>query len=227
MLKKNIFPLLLIIMQIPVSLAGVQIGGSRLIYDGNAKQASISVNNPDKQPYLIQSWVNKSVESNTDDGVFISTPPLFRLDPNTQNSIRIIYNGQSLPKDRESVYWLNIKSIPSSDKEAQNVLLIAVKSKMKLFYRPTGLKENPANAYKQLKFSQSNGKLLVKNPTPYHVSFYSLKVNGKDIENPEMVAPFSTKVINKSVATGNNVNWQAINDFGGVTPTEQQIIPAP
>lgn len=224
MLKKNIFPLLLIIMQIPASLAGVQIGGSRLIYDGNAKQASISVNNPDKQPYLIQSWVNKSVESNTDDGMFISTPPLFRLDPDTQNSIRIIYNGQSLPKDRESVYWLNIKSIPSSDKEAKNVLLIAVKSKMKLFYRPTGLKGNPAEAFKELQFSQSNGKLSAQNPTPYYVSFYSLKVNGKEIENPPMIAPFSTQLINTNVSVGNTISWQAINDFGGVTPTEQQMI---
>lgn len=38
--------------------AGVIIGGTRLIYDGAKKESSLSVNNPDKVPYLIQSWVD-------------------------------------------------------------------------------------------------------------------------------------------------------------------------
>ena len=33
--------------------AGVIIGGTRLIFDGAKKEASISINNPDSTPYLI------------------------------------------------------------------------------------------------------------------------------------------------------------------------------
>lgn len=226
MLKKITFIWLALALQMPISYAGVQIGGSRLVYDGALKQASISVNNPDKKPYLIQSWVNKDVESDSDDGVFITTPPLFRLDPSTQTSIRIIYKGTSLPKDRESVYWLNIKSIPSSDPNAQNALLIAVKSKMKLFYRPAGLQSDPAEAYKQLKFTQKNGSLAIQNPTPYYVSLYSLYLNGKEIKDAPMIAPFSGQLINQKVTNGSKVTWKAINDFGGVTQEQQQTITA-
>lgn len=224
--RRNIITCIFFIAQTHFVAAGVQIGGSRLIYDGNAKQATLGISNPDKVPYLIQSWVNKNVESNEDDGMFISTPPLFRLDPSAQNSIRIIYNGKTLPQDRESVYWLNVKSIPSTSKDAQNVLLIAVKSKMKLFYRPANLKGNPQEAYKQLQFSSRNGKLVVKNPTPYHVSFYALKVNGSDVESPGMIAPFSGREINKHASLGSTIMWKAINDFGGVTPEQSQTITA-
>ncbi len=37
--------------------AGVIIGGTRVVYDGNKKESSVSVTNPDSSPYLIQSWV--------------------------------------------------------------------------------------------------------------------------------------------------------------------------
>lgn len=40
-----------------VAQAGVIIGGTRVIFDGNKKEASINVNNPDDMPYLIQSWI--------------------------------------------------------------------------------------------------------------------------------------------------------------------------
>lgn len=39
--------------------AGVIIGGTRIIFDGAKKEASISVNNPDATPYLIQSWIDE------------------------------------------------------------------------------------------------------------------------------------------------------------------------
>jgi len=38
--------------------AGVIIGGTRIIFDGTKKEASISINNPDATPYLIQSWID-------------------------------------------------------------------------------------------------------------------------------------------------------------------------
>lgn len=42
---------------VSVAQAGVVIGGTRVIFDGNKKEASIGINNPDKTPYLIQSWI--------------------------------------------------------------------------------------------------------------------------------------------------------------------------
>lgn len=208
-----------------VYAAGVQITGTRLVYDANKSQASINISNPDDKVYLIQSWVTKEPESKVAvDNLFITTPPLFRLEPKTDNSVRVVYNGNTLPTDRESVYWLNIKSIPSTQRKNENVLLIAVKTQIKLFYRPANLSGNPAEAYKKLKFITENGKLVVKNPTAYSVSLKEIKVDGVEVINAPMVLPFSTKSINKNVAVGGNVTWRAINDFGGVTPEEKSVV---
>lgn len=44
--------------------AGVIIGGTRVIYNEGNKDVSISVENPDKIPYLIQSWIDGIDEKN-------------------------------------------------------------------------------------------------------------------------------------------------------------------
>lgn len=46
-----------------------------------------------------------------------------------KNVLRIIRTGGNLPEDRESLYWLDIKSIPSSNPDNKhNTLMLAVKS---------------------------------------------------------------------------------------------------
>lgn len=61
------------------AIAGVIIGGTRIIFDGAKKEASISVNNPDPTPYLIQSWIDER-DGGAGKTPFIITPPLYRLD---------------------------------------------------------------------------------------------------------------------------------------------------
>lgn len=203
------------------AISGVEIGGTRLIYNGNSSQAAISVKNPDNKLYLIQSWVSKN-ENSDDDNNFSTTPPLFKLNPHSQNSVRVMLIGKNLPTDRESVYWLNIKTISSSSPDAKNELLIAVKSKMKLFYRQQGLKGDLSQAYQQLKFSSEAGKLHIHNPSPFSVSLYKLKVNGKKLSKPPMVLPFQTVSLSQPTVMGDDVSLRANNDFEGVT-TEQKI----
>ncbi|MGX5011156.1 fimbrial biogenesis chaperone [Enterobacter asburiae] len=198
--------------------AGVVIGGTRVVYDSSKREAALSVKNPDKStPYLIQSWVENSDVSNTAKAPFIITPPLFRLDAGQENVLRIVRSGGDLPKDRESVYWLNVKSIPGTQKSEDNQLQISVKARMKLIYRPAGLKGSVDNAYQQLQFSRAGNTLNVSNPTPYFVSFYSLTVAGKEIKNPGMVAPLSQQHWTLPGSVGGQVSWKAINDFGAVT----------
>ncbi|WP_241613806.1 fimbrial biogenesis chaperone [Rosenbergiella epipactidis] len=195
--------------------AGVVIGGTRLIYNEGSSQSSISINNPDNKPYLIQSWITKSSDKDDNDNTFVSTPPIFKLEPKSQNSVRIVYTGKPLPKDRESVFWLNIKSIPSTDPNAQNQLLITVNSKMKLFYRPSGLNGAPGEAYKELKFTQKNGLVTISNPSSYNVSIYQILFDGR--ENKEITMIPAKGYITVHSAHYKNVKWSSINDFGSIT----------
>lgn len=204
---------------IQTAQAGVIVGGTRVIYDSAKKEASLSIKNPEKNtPYLIQSWADNQQASDNSKVPFIITPPLFRLDAGQENILRIVRAGGNLPEDRESVFWLNVKSIPSSVKSEQNQLQITVKTRIKLFFRPAGLSGNSAEAYKALTFSRQGNQLKANNPTPYFVSFQHLSVGGKEIKEAGMIAPMSQKNWTLPVGGNGNVIWQAINDYGGISP---------
>ena len=204
--------------------AGVEIGGSRLVYEGNASQAALSVINPDDSHYLIQAWVDKDPASGDVDNTFVATPPLFRLEPRSQNSVRVVYTGRPLPADRESMLWLSIKSVPSTSKDDANRLFIAVKSVMKLFYRPAGLTGDPVTAFEKLTFTRRGGQVFVLNPTPYHISFYDLSVGGFQVKAPPTLKPLSEQAIAVPTGVTGTVSWRTINDFGGITDVRKAKI---
>ena len=201
--------------------AGLVMGGTRIIYQEGKREASISVTNADTHsPYLVQSWVENYSANDKSRVPFIVTPPLFRLDPEQQNVLRINFTGAGLPKDRESVFWLNVKSIAPTPKGEVNKLQVNIKSKFKIFYRPQGLAGKPSEAWQQLKFHMAGNRLVAQNPTPYFVSFFSVSVGGKEINEPGMIGPLTSK--EWPVSGSGAVKWRAINDFGGITDYAQQ-----
>lgn len=79
--------------------AGINIGTTRVIFHGDAKDASISISNNDNVPYLIQSWAQSISETGASgDAPFMVTPPLFRLNGGQKNVLRIIRTGGNLRK---------------------------------------------------------------------------------------------------------------------------------
>ncbi|MCG3463604.1 molecular chaperone [Xenorhabdus bovienii] len=231
MLKRFLFGLLLslpVVFTTPVH-AGIALSSTRVIYEASQREATISVINDSKENvYLIQSWVNTfttTTELSDRKAPFLVTPPLFRLDGEQENRLRIILTDDSLPQDRESVFWLNVKAIPAVEKNDANRLLISVKNRIKLFYRPAGLTEKLAdNAYQQLTFSRQNGQLVVQNPTPFHISFHNITVGNNPVPEAGMVAPFSRRQWPLPAGSGNTVTWRAINDFGGTTEPQHQTL---
>ncbi|MBV6817993.1 molecular chaperone [Rahnella sp. PD12R] len=210
---------LLLAVMVSAAHAGVVIGGTRLIYDGAKKESSLSVSNPDNAPYLIQSWV-ETTGGGAEKAPFMITPPLFRLDGNQQNVLRVIRAGGNLASDKESLFWMNIKSIPSSEKkEGQNTLQVAVKTRIKLIFRPDGLKGVPEAVTQNLKWQRNGNQLQVSNPTPFYMNFQQVSVGGKEIKEVTFVAPMSTADFALPAGTtGNSVNWKLISDYGGIGP---------
>lgn len=215
-MHKRIPGLLLLAMLInSTATAGVIIGGTRIIFHGAKKEVTISVTNPDDSIWLIQSWVDSP---DSQKAPFIFSPPLFRLDGQQKNVLRLIYTGASLPPDRESLFWANIKSIPNAtDKE--NILQIAIKTQIKLIWRPVSLPKNVALAeMSKLRWRWQQGKLQVSNPTPYYMNFHSITVNGKAIEDAQWVAPFAVKdYALPQLTRSGKVTWRLINDYGAIT----------
>ncbi|HCZ8414316.1 fimbrial biogenesis chaperone, partial [Proteus mirabilis] len=195
---------------INTSYAGVIISGTRVIYNEGNKNVSINVKNPDKMPYLIQSWIDDFEEKKQ--SKFTITPPLFRLNPDKENTLRIFLTEEGLPSDQESLFWLNIKTIPATEK-TENSLQIAFKTQMKLIYRPKSLKDvNFEEEQKKLSWSKERGKVIVYNPTPYFMNFQTIKFNGKLVDDVSYAKPFSTKSfdINDNNEHG-LISWELIN----------------
>lgn len=196
--------------------AGVIIGGTRVIYDGNKKEASIGINNPDAVPYLIQSWVD-TLNGGAEKAPFIVTPPLYRLDKSQQNVERIVVTG-ALPQDKESLFWLNIKAIPSAQRK-ENTLQIAVKTRIKLIYRPAGLKgAAPEELADKLTWQRMNNQLQVSNPTSYVMNFNEISIGGKKLDDVSYVLPGNTARFTLPAGVGSGaLTFKIINDYGGVS----------
>lgn len=208
--------------------AGVNISGTRLIYHGEKKEASINVKSgaDDKYPYLIQSFVdNKGPQGNSPEGntkiPFTVTPPLFRLEPGAENAVRVIRTGGDLPADRESVYWLDIKAIPANNPadDGKNVLRFSLKNRIKLYYRPAGLKDPTSDDYKSVSITKNGNSLVVTNPTSWYLTFFKLNVGTKAIDTKfTMVAPHGTHTYSIPGDATGKVTWSYINDYGSASP---------
>ena len=195
--------------------AGVVIGGTRVIYDGGKKEASLSVNNPDSVPFLIQSWIDTQ-SGGAEKAPFIITPPLYRLDQGQQNVMRIVRAG-NLPEDKESMFWLNIKSIPSAPKK-ENTLQVAVKTRIKLIYRPASLKGSvPELLADQLTWQKTGNQVQVTNPTKFYMNFNQITVNGKALPDVTFVAPGSSARFDLPAGVSSGaVVFKLISDYGGI-----------
>ncbi|HDR2705895.1 TPA: molecular chaperone [Enterobacter mori] len=193
--------------------AGVIIGGTRVIFEGAKKEATINITNPDNTPYLIQSWIDMQ------DGVsgkapFIITPPLYRLDGGQKNLERIVMTS-SLPQEQESLFWLNIKAIPSASKQ-MNALQIAVKTRIKLIYRPEGLRAStPEEQANKLTWQQSGNAIQVNNPTPYVINFNEITLGGRKLDDVTYVLPgASARFSLPEGVSGHSLTFKVINDYG-------------
>ncbi|MEQ4672663.1 fimbria/pilus periplasmic chaperone [Providencia manganoxydans] len=200
---------------------GIALGATRIIYLASAKQVSFSINNSDKNNlFLVQTWIENSEGKKTDD--FIVTPPLFVSKPQSENTLRIIYSNGMLPNDRETLYWLNSKAIPSIDKnkiEGKNILQIAVLARIKLFVRPDALLEKSADPASILKFKRSGNTLHIHNPSPFYVTLINMTIGGEPLSIKNiMVAPKSSSEVSLLNRSAGLFTYQTINDYGGSTP---------
>lgn len=169
------------------SWAGVTAERTRVIFSEGAREASLLLSNVNPYPVVTQVWVDDGrLDSGPDEkNPIIVLPPIFRLESKAQRSLRLIFIGEKLPEDRESLYWLNIYEIPPMPTDRisseNSVLTVTMRTQMKVFYRPKGLKMSSNDAVEKLRFylRPDRGQLLldVKNPTPYHVTLGQVELN--------------------------------------------------
>lgn len=205
------------------------LGGRRVVVYQDEKSTSMTVVSGEGDPLLlVRARVTRTVSDNKSDPAFLVTPPLFRLEPKTRNELRIsVLNPGAMPADRESLAYLKVEAIPSSNPLSRDnskgfqdplgaSMVVGTGNYIKLFYRPHGMGPvTPAN-YRQLTFARVPGGIKVTNPTPYHITFGRLTVDGKRVEfndrQPAMMPPLSQQVYAMAGSLKKEVEWSIIDD---------------
>lgn len=240
-MKSNFFRILLVLalhgMVVGNALAAVVASGTRFVYVSTAKEVSIHLNNAGEQPALVQAWLDNGDSKASPESInvpFLLSPSLSRIDPGKGQTLRLIHTGEPMPQDRESVYWLNIYEVaPKANLPADaNTLQFAVRTRVKVFYRPATLKDEVAKMGAKLQWKAADDakglKYTVFNPTPYYISIgdIHLQNQGARVSKPvfTMVAPNASESLAFELAETadkntkiTDVRYKVIDDLGGTS----------
>lgn len=222
--------------------ASVVMPNTRVIYNGGAQEQSIQFTNEDKSPSVMQVWSDSGDEQSTPktaDSPFIVTPPVFRIEPKAGQTVRLVFTGKPLAQDRESVFYLNTLQIPSvnSAYADQNQMLVVLRNRVKIFYRPAGIEGSSQKAVEKLEFHvESKGgalQLAAINNSNYYISI----VNGQltcgshtSTFTPGMIAPRADArwPVNGTCPAGAEpaeVKFNYVDDYGALRNATSPVAP--
>lgn len=222
--------------------ATVVIGGTRIVYPADEKEVTVKLSNEAKIPSLVQVWLDDGDEQSTPDSAkvpFTVAPPIFRIDGGKGQAVRLMYTGEPLPTDKESLFWVNVLEVPpkADNSDGRNRLQFAFRTRIKLFFRPAKLAGDVDQAADKLSWKlvpSEAGKevaLLVSNPTPYHVNFarVGVDVNGKTIDGDGgMVAPGQSttlplKGVTHTPSGDIKADFTVITDYGSLVQKQAPL----
>ncbi|QOV69672.1 molecular chaperone [Citrobacter sp. BDA59-3] len=211
-----------------------------MIYPAAKREVTFKLTNNATTPRLIQAWIDRgdaTVPDHASDAPFVVMPPIFRIDPDKAQTLRIMFPGGDVPQDRESVFWLNILELqptPAGKKTGEeNVVQFSIRTRLKLFYRPENLPGKPEEAVSQLRWRVVQaGKeqyLECGNPSAFSVSFHDVQFKSSTNNNAEPLhgmcpakdtAQFPLS--NSNLPEVGKIKITAINDFGGFDEHDAQ-----
>ena len=208
-----------LLMSVQASQAAIALDRTRAIFNGDQKSISLNINNENKQlPYLAQAWLEDKDHKKITSPLTV-VPPVQRLEPGTKSQISISGTPAlaSLPQDRESVFYFNVREIPPRSDKA-NVMQIALQTKIKVFYRPKAIVPAMGDVWQEkVTLTKTSGGYMIDNPTPYYVTVLSIsgKPYGQSSKNfqASMIAPKSSQQVTSAVYDTPYVTF--VNDYGG------------
>lgn len=206
----------LLVLAPPQASATLKIEGTRLIYLGQNKAATIGVVNKASSEVVVQTWITQEDEPMGRSVPFAATEPLVRLEPAQRHQLRILYAGEGLPTDRESLFWLNILEIPLKP-EAPNSVQFAIRQRLKLFYRPPLLKGGSAEAVQRLTLNRlDEHNIIVSNPSAFHLSLTDLHTNSDALSDYLLLKPYESKTLTTpgTLTKDTTLHFTEITDIG-------------
>lgn len=162
------------------TLAAVNAEATRVVFNDGETEASLQLVNKNSYPVVVQAWSDNGDPQSTPDkstSPILVLPAVFKLQPEEMKSLRLMVIDSTLPKERESMYWLNIYEIPPRmSGESTQKVTIALRTQMKLFLRPSGISHLQESVGNKIRFQRQNGVLNIENPTQYYLSIIGVTI---------------------------------------------------
>ena len=224
-LKDALLALFVISIGMSVSVAGISLDRTRLIFEGDSQSSSANLTNTSHDvPFLAQSWVEDASGKRIAAPLLV-LPALQRINGNEKGVIRVTKTTgiSALPQDRESLFYLNVREIPPKSTKA-NVLMLAMQSRIKLFYRPAAVipKIKGQVWQDQIVFHKKEKMFIAENPTPYYITLIALTDEASPNQGNKltsfsgvMISPKSSLDIPVTDSSVKSFRMMYVNDYGG------------
>ncbi len=139
--------------------AAITIDASRVIYLGKDKSASLKINNRSSKNYIVQTWLDtgpRPQQRLTHCGH--AAPGQITPRAIGTTALYLLRNRSSCRQ--ESLFWVNIQEVPPAPEE-NNILQFAIRTRLKLFYRPQGIATSLPKAVENLQWQQALTRYLL------------------------------------------------------------------
>ncbi len=202
---------------------GIAFDKTRAVIQPGRNESSFIFKNESNWGYLLKSSI-EDADGTKALGVLV-TPVVTKALPESSQRIRIVITDPTrFPTDRETMLWYVGTAIPAQvAKDA--VMQINFVNRIKVFYRPSGLSGNYAQAVSSLKVGRTGTQLSLQNDSPFVISMSSYRINGKLVDTSEVVQPFST-LLSKKVTLPEgavDVEWEALDENGALVSAKGKI----
>lgn len=201
--------------------SALTLSATRYVYLSDNKAIPVKVTNHSDTPYGAQIWVENQVADGSIP--FSVSPGVFTLKANkgsqTVQIAQLETDAKDLPQDRESLFSVHLQEIPPKTKDVigKNVLVMASRTVVKLFYRPASLHDEREKAEEKIRIWRKGDTLTFKNPTPYFFAIVSINGNDKlATESFNRMAPFSQTSVQLKETSHQTISFNAIDDYGGL-----------
>ncbi|EEZ7175189.1 molecular chaperone [Escherichia coli] len=219
---RNITAIIVAFLVINVANASVILNNPRIVIDNAKMEKNVQFTNSGDNPVLVQIQAQENGEN--DCPPFIALPAVFRMLPGAGQTVKVSLTKRDIPKDRESLFYMDYIEVPSVKKDDQNrnKLYLIIRSRVKVIFRPEGLVFSVNKLHKQLSYEQFGNIVTIKNNSPFYANIRSFYLTGKtgNINYPGSVTvpPYGeSRVQVKKVGetyAGLKMTALIINDFG-------------
>lgn len=194
------------------AIAAVAPSKTRYFIDSSQEHINIRVQNSADEAYMAQVWLENLEGNKVTDGLSL-LPSIFKIEAKGNVLVRLLNKKQPKPQDRESFYYIVVQDIPPNKERQHNVMKIAYRSRIPLFYQPTHIISNNqsrSTAIDSLTWTIKDGVLQANNPSPFYYSITS--IDDEALQGINVVPPlghYQFKSINALPK-----QYRYVNDFG-------------